>query len=167
MKQFTREEKIVSEIRNNPGIRFRELMNIVGITNGVLSYYVSKLEKVGNIQVQRKSGVSRFFMSDLSEDERQLTKYLRMTTPKKILVVLLKYKVSTFKQIVEEIKMSPSTTSFYLKKLVEDEIITVHTFTPKKYTLVKKTQIENLISEYHPDLVTIASANLEDIFSSF
>jgi len=167
MKQFTREEKIVSEIRDNPGIRFRELMNIVGITNGVLSYYITKLEKIGNIQVQRKSGVSRYFMPDLSESETILTKYLRMPTPKKILIVLLKNKTPTFKQIVEEIKMSPSTTSFYLKKLVNDDIVRVENTQNKKYSIVNQVQIANLISEYHPDLVTNATVNLEEIFSSF
>ena len=41
----TREEMIFSEIKNNPGIRFRELMKKVGITNGVMSYYLRKLEE--------------------------------------------------------------------------------------------------------------------------
>ena len=89
MQKLTREEKIILEIQNNPGIRFRELMKMVGITNGILSYYITKLEKIGTVHVQRKSGVSRFFMPDLTDDELKLTKYLRMPTPKKILVVLL------------------------------------------------------------------------------
>ena len=36
---ISREEMIVSEIKKNPGIRFRELMKQVGISNGVMSYY--------------------------------------------------------------------------------------------------------------------------------
>ena len=45
MQKLTREEKIILEIQNNPGIRFRELMKMIGITNGILSYYITKLEK--------------------------------------------------------------------------------------------------------------------------
>ena len=33
----SREELIISEIKTNPGIRYRELMNQIGVTNGVMS----------------------------------------------------------------------------------------------------------------------------------
>ena len=167
MQKLTREEKIILEIQNNPGIRFRELMKMVGITNGILSYYITKLEKIGTVHVQRKSGVSRFFMPDLTDDELKLTKYLRMPTPKKILVVLLETKESTFKQITEKIGMAPATTSFYLKQLVQDKIVRTTNNVHKKYSIIKEVKIANLISEYHPDLISNASGNLADIFSSY
>jgi len=167
MQKLTREEKIILEIQNNPGIRFRELMKMIGITNGILSYYITKLEKIGAVHVERKSGVSRFFMPDLTDDELILTQYLRMSTPKKILLALLEGKKLTFKKITEAIGMSPATTSFYLKKLVTNEII-IHTeYSPKKYSICNEIQIANLISEYHPDLIENASVNLADIFSSY
>jgi len=167
MQKLTREEKIILEIQNNPGIRFRELMKMIGITNGILSYYITKLEKIGTVHVERKSGVSRFFMPDLTDDELILTQYLRMSTPKKILLALLEGKKLTFKKITEAIGMSPATTSFYLKKLVTNEII-IHTeYLPKKYSICNEIQIANLISEYHPDLIENASVNLADIFSSY
>ena len=77
MQKLTREEKIILGIQSNPGIRFRELMKMLGITNGILSYYITKLEKIGTVNVQRKSGVSRFFMPDLTDDELILIQYLR------------------------------------------------------------------------------------------
>ena len=167
MQKLTREEKIILEIQNNPGIRFRELMKMVGITNGILSYYISKLEKIGTVNVQRKSGVSRFFMPDLTDDELILTQYLRMSTPKKILLALLEDKKLTFKQITKAIGMSPATTSFYLKKLTADKIVSTMDYSPKKYSICNEIQIANLISEYHPDLIENASVNLADIFSSY
>ena len=167
MQKLTREEKIILEIQNNPGIRFRELMKMIGITNGILSYYITKLEKIGTVHVERKSGVSRFFMPDLTDDELILTQYLRMSTPKKILLALLEGKKLTFKQITENIGMSPATTSFYLKKLVADKIVLTLSNSPKKYSICNEIQIANLISEYHPDLIENASVNLADIFSSY
>ena len=47
--KLTREERIILEINNNPGIRFRELMKSMKVTNGIISYYIQKLEKVGII----------------------------------------------------------------------------------------------------------------------
>ena len=47
----SREELIISEIKSNPGIRFRELMKKVGITNGVMSYYLRKLEQSESVWI--------------------------------------------------------------------------------------------------------------------
>ena len=48
----SREELIISEIKKNPGIRFREVMEKIGLSNGVLSYYIRKLETNGTIKTQ-------------------------------------------------------------------------------------------------------------------
>ena len=65
----SREELIVSEIKRNPGIRFREVMEKINLSNGVLSYFVRKLENNGVIKTQRTTRVSRFFINDMTEEE--------------------------------------------------------------------------------------------------
>ena len=82
----SREELIISEIKKNPGIRFREVMEKIGLSNGVLSYYIRKLETNGTIKTQRTTRVSRFFVNDMTEDESKVVSRLRQTTPKAILV---------------------------------------------------------------------------------
>jgi predicted transcriptional regulator len=163
--KLTREERIILEIKNNPGIRFRELMKSMKITNGVMSYYIQKLEKRGIIFTERKSGVSRLFTDNIDTSDMSLIKFLRTATPKKIMLVLLKDDKLTFKQITEKIQMSPSTTSFYLKKLVSSDIVRVLHGVNNKYTLENKKQISNLIVLYHPSIIDTASENLADIFS--
>jgi predicted transcriptional regulator len=163
--KLTREEKIILEIKNNPGIRFRELMKSISITNGVTSYYIQKLEKLGIIFTERKNGVSRLFIDSINTADVTLIKFLRTPTPKKIMVALLKDEKLTFRQLTEKIQMSPSTTSFYLKKLVNSNIVHVLNGTNNKYILENKKQISNLIVLYHPSLIDVASENLEDIFS--
>tara|TARA_Y100000590_G_scaffold380996_1_gene449759 strand:- start:3675 stop:4178 length:504 start_codon:yes stop_codon:yes gene_type:complete len=167
MQKLTREEKIVLEIQNNPGIRFRELMKMVGITNGIMSYYIQKLEKIGIIFVHRQAGIARLFTNDINSSEINLIQYLRTPTTKKIMVSLLAEDHLKFKQITETIQMSPSTTSFYLKKLVSSKIVNVSGSFPKVYSLLMKEKISNLIVLYHPDIVDSASTNLADIFSAY
>ena len=167
MQKLTREEKIVLEIQNNPGIRFRELMKMVGVTNGIMSYYIQKLEKIGIIFVHRQAGIARLFTNDINSSEINLIQYLRTSTTKKIMVSLLAEDHLTFKQITETIQMSPSTTSFYLKKLVSSKIVNVSGSFPKVYSLLMKEKISNLIVLYHPDIVDSASTNLADIFSAY
>ena len=167
MQKLTREEKIILEIQNNPGIRFRELMKMVGITNGIMSYYIQKLEKIGIIFVHRQAGIARLFTNDINSSEINLIQYLRTSTTKKIMVSLLAEDHLKFKQNTETIQMSPSTTSFYLKKLVSSKIVNVSGSFPKVYSLLMKEKISNLIVLYHPDIVDSASTNLADIFSAY
>ena len=167
MKNMTREEKIILEININPGIRFRELMKSVEITNGVMSYYIKKLEKNRTITTERTSGVLRLFSETIETSDKAILKFLRISTPKKIMVVLLEEDLLTFKQITVRIQMSPSTTSFYLAKLIHAEILSISKVSPKKYTLNHKQKVSNLIVLYHPSIVDSASDNLTDIFSAY
>ena len=162
-----REEMIFSEIKKNPGIRFRELMKQIGITNGVMSYYLRKLEQSESVWVDRTPRVARFYTSDLSADEAKLVKRLRQETPKKILVALVENEQLTFQELVAEICKSPSTTSFYLSQLVKENIInTSKSASVKIYFNAEKKRIANLIGEYHPDIIEQSSDNWADIISS-
>ena len=163
----SREELIISEIKKNPGIRFREVMEKICLSNGVLSYYVRKLENNGVIRTQRTTRVSRFFINDMTEEESKVVSRLRQTTPKAILVTLLENDRLEFKEIVSNVGKASATVSFYLAKLVNDEIISYKKVDLKKnYFVVEKKRIVNLITEYHPDVVENASDNLADIMSS-
>ena len=163
----SREEMIFSEIKSNPGIRFRELMKQFSITNGVMSYYLRKLEKNESVWVERTPRVTRFYSSDLSEDEAKLVKRLRQETPKKILVELVQNDQLTFKELVAKICKSPATTSFYLSQLVQDNIVaTSKSDFVKVYFNVERKRIANIIEEYHPDIIEQASDNFADIISS-
>ena len=163
----SREELIISEIKKNPGIRFREVMEKIGLSNGVLSYYIRKLETNGTIKTQRTTRVSRFFANDMTEDESKVVSRLRQTTPKAILVTLLENDRLEFQEIVSNAGKASATVSFYLSKLVADEIVSYKKVDMKKqYFIVEKQRIANLITEYHPDVIESASDNLADIMSS-
>ena len=163
----SREELIISEIKTNPGIRYRELMKQIGVTNGVMSYYLRKLEKNEFVWVERTPRVTRFYSYDLSEDEAKLVKRLRQETPKKILVALVQNDQLTFKELTAKICKSPATTSFYLSQLVKDNIVaTSKSDFVKVYFNVERKRIANIIEEYHPDIIEQASDNFADIISS-
>ena len=167
MKNMTREEKIILEINTNPGIRFRELMRSIKVSNGVMSYYIRKLEKTGIVNTERTSGVLRLFSNTIKNSDIDIIKFLRISTTKKIMVALLEEDLLTFKQITAKIQMSPSTTSFYLGKLLQTKILSISNVSPKKYTLNQKQKISNLIMLYHPPTIDSASDNLADIFSAY
>ena len=163
----SREELIILEIKKNPGIRFREVMKKINLSNGVLSYYVRKLENNGIIKTKRTTRVSRFFINDMTEEESKLVSRLRQSTPKAILITLLENDRLGFQEIVSNVGKANATVSFYLSKLVSDEIVNYKKVDlKKKYFIVERQRIANLITEYHPDVMETASDNLADIISS-
>lgn len=159
--------KIVETIEKNPGIKFREMMRVTGMKNGVLSHYINKLEEQGAISVQREPRLTKFFPLGVDKKESLLISNLRQETPKNILLSLLAQDQLTFKEIVERVKRSESTVSINLTKLVQDEIIVSkflylkRTFEIKNRDLVQKT-----INKYHPNLLDRSADHLADIFTS-
>jgi predicted transcriptional regulator len=103
----------------------------------------------------------------MTEEESKIASRLRQTTPKAILVTLLENDMMEFQGIVSNVKKSNATISFYLSKLVDDEIVNYKKKDLKKnYYIVEKQRIANLITEYHPDVIESASDNLADIISA-
>ena len=103
----------------------------------------------------------------MTEEESKVVSRLRQTTPKAILVTLLENDRLEFQEIVANVGKASATVSFYLTKLVADEIVSYKKVDLKKnYFVVEKKRIANLITEYHPDVVENASDNLADIMSS-
>lgn len=90
----TRHSQLLELIEKNPGIQFRELMRASGMKNGVLSHYVSNLEKNGSIQVKREPRQTRFFPLQITEEESKIIKALRRNTPREIIEALLVHEES-------------------------------------------------------------------------
>ncbi len=162
-----REEKIVQIIEKNPGIRFREIMDSIGLKNGVLTHYLRKLENKGMIFIERTPRVARFYPLDVTEEEQKIVKRLRQETPKRIIKALVENERLSFKEVTECVSKSPATTSFYMSQLVEDEIVSDKVFERKRvYSLNEPERMKNLIDEYQPDLIEKTTDNMSDIISS-
>ena len=49
------QNKLINFINSQPGIRYRELLRLSGLTNGVLTYHITNLEKSGRIIADRSN----------------------------------------------------------------------------------------------------------------
>lgn len=127
---------ILKLIVNYPGIRYNDLARITKLNNGVLSYSLHVLEKNDLIKVSRCSNgrTTRYFSASVSNDDFQVIGYLKNSTPNKIILLLHNNKESTtFDEIKYHIKKSSSTTSWNLKRLLNDNIITRSKSRKKNY----------------------------------
>ncbi len=158
-------QKIIDQ---NPGIQFREIMRSSGLKNGVLSHYLSKLEKHGIIKVVRGPRQTRFYSPRITEDESKIIKALRRQTQRDLLLALVKQDGLEFNELVNEVRKSPSTVSLYLSQLVQDELVEIKLEnTRKRYYIKSRMVIDQLIEDYRPGLLEKPTSGFEDIFNSF
>src|SRR3989338_5663651 len=169
IRSVNRVSKVLKTINNNPGIQFRDLMEQTGMKNGVLSHYVSKIEKNGMAQVERGARQTRFFPLNVSDSERKITTALRKDTPREIILYLMSEgdTGAEFSAIPINIGKSPSTVSTYLSQLVEDEIISTRLDNKrKKYFVSDRKSVDGLIDMYHPGFMESAADSFADTFNS-
>jgi predicted transcriptional regulator len=118
---------ILKCINENPGIRYREILKLTGMTNGVLEYHLKALEtsyKIINVD-RHKPKTTRYYPIHFPSDESEILGYMRNDTIiKRIILFILNHSICTFNQIVEHTKKAPSTISWHLKRLRLSGIIT-------------------------------------------
>ena len=163
-----RTQKLQTLIDDNPGIRFREIMRSSGLKNGVLSYYLKKLESTGAVKVVRGTRQVRFYSPDITEEESTVITALRKETPRALLLALIKEDGLEFSQLVKEVKKSPSTVSLYLSQIVADGLVEIKFVELKKRYHIKVREImDKLIEEHRPGSLDKPTSGFEDIINSF
>ena len=164
---MARPELILKTIEKNPGIRYREIMDELGLNNGTLSHHLQKLEKQSVLRVERTPRVARFYPLSVNETEIPIIKRLRQETPRRILRLLLDLDEVNFSEMFLRIKRSPGTTSRYVTGLVDDGIVKDRFEKGKRFfSLPDKYIVNKLISKYHPDLMDKTTENYSDVIES-
>ncbi|MGA7369001.1 MAG: ArsR family transcriptional regulator [Nitrososphaeraceae archaeon] len=120
-------DKIHDLIAENPGVRYKELTRLAATSNGVLTYHLRVLEKLILIRVERQSNnrVTRYFVDDIPKGDSEIIGYFRNGVTRKIILFLLKKKICTFSEIVDDIEKAPSTVSWHIKRLKEVGILQI------------------------------------------
>jgi len=160
VEDLDRSKLVLDIIKKNPGIRFNEIMRITDIRNGTLSHYVKKLEKSGNIILQRTPRVTRAYPAGINKHEAIICKYLTIPTQRNLIIFLLENKIATSIEIREFLKKSPSVISVNLNELFKAKIINKKYDIPSnKYSLKNPTEIRGIMNEYYPQLIDKLSEN--------
>ena len=164
------QEKIIQLVNEMPGIRYRELLRITGVSNGVLSYHLNLLDNLGKVQVHRVNNrVTRYFSHDVSTVESNVIGLLRQTTTRKIILYILESGPCGFNDIVTYTKKVPSTVSWHLSRLKDANIIKVR----KQYDLnyyeikINKLTLQNLLNKYNSSFIEQIVDNYVDLINEF
>ena len=116
---------LLEHIEKTPGIRYRELLRLTGLINGVLSYHLAALEKSKMIKIERQIRMTRYYPVSVSDNESAILKFIRHEPIREILLFILEHEMCTFNEIVEHTRKAPSTLSSHLMRRRDDQIVSV------------------------------------------
>ncbi|HET8794180.1 MAG TPA: ArsR family transcriptional regulator [Nitrososphaeraceae archaeon] len=145
------QETIIQFINDIPGIRYRELLRVTGLSNGVLSYHLNLLDNSGRVQIHRiNNRVTRYFSHDVSSVESNVIGLLRQPTTRKIILYMLESEPCVFNDIMNHVKKVPSTVSWHLSRLRDAKIVTVRAHNERYCYEIKmnKLVLEKLLHKY-------------------
>jgi predicted transcriptional regulator len=144
---------LMNHIEQTPGVRYRELLRLTGLVNGVLSYHLAALEKANVIKVDRESRITRYYPVNVSDKESAILKFLRQEPIRQIVFFILEYDMCTFNEIVHHSGKAPSTVSSHLKRLKEAGIVSVKYGEYQLYRLVERDLVAEVLSKYKASFV--------------
>lgn len=140
---------LMKNIEQTPGIRYRELLRLTGLVNGVLSYHLSALERANVIKVNRESRITRYYPANVSDKESAILKFVRHEPIRQILLFILEHDMCTFNEIVDHTGKAPSTVSSHLKRLRGSGIILIrHGEYHQLYRVAEGDLIAEVLSKY-------------------
>jgi predicted transcriptional regulator len=145
---------LVKHIEQTPGIRYRELLRLTGLVNGVLTHHLAALEKANIIKVYRESRLTRYYPVGVSDKESAILKFVRHEPTREILLFILENEMCTFNEIVDHTGKAPSTVSSHLKRLREADIVSVrYGENYQLYCIVEGDLVAEVFSKYTANFV--------------
>jgi len=159
-------QRIYQVIRKTPGIHLRELQKTANVSSmGNLEYHLDYLEKAKLVTSESDGNYKRFFGT--KEDPYLIKKLglLRQEIPRQITIFLLLNPEATHKQILENFEIAPSTLSFHLNKMYEQEIVNRHREGRNiHYTIENPNLLAKVLITYKPTFLDKLVDNFVDVW---
>jgi predicted transcriptional regulator len=104
------QNKLIRFINGQPGIRYRELLRVSGLSNGVLTYHITNLEKSAWIIADRNNNnkITRYYPNNIPAEEADIIGHIRNDGARQIILFILDHDSCTFNDIIKYTKHPPS-----------------------------------------------------------
>lgn len=165
LRNNLRAQKILEVVENNPGIHYSDLIKITGLTHGVTSHYLFRMEKMRLVRIRRDKRRTFIFTSKSPERLDNILIHLRRETAGRILAFLLREKAATFSEIRETSGKSPPTVSLLLTQLVEIDLVRRIPGITQKYELTNRELTLSAMETMKISKLDVMKDRFSDTFS--
>jgi predicted transcriptional regulator len=144
-----RRSKIYAIIKKSPGLHIRNLQRIMGIPLTSLQYHLNYMARRNVILEEKSEHYTRYYCKPLESGDKKILSVLRQRRLREIVMMILVGKKAKYRFIVETLKLPPSTISFYLKHLLDNQIIVRTKIGYENvYTLTDEDRIVKILIAY-------------------
>ena len=118
---------LYNAIRSEPGISFVELLEETKISRGALTYHLALMRFSGKIVLLESHGTTSYFENSdrYNPGEREVLKYLRQETDRKILISLARTPQLSRRDFEKILGVSGPTVTWHMKRLIDDGILSI------------------------------------------
>ena len=161
-------KKLYRIIEKSPGLHFREIQRRSGIAVGSLQYHLEYLQKRGFLTIQKEGKFVRYYAMRTKKivEDKDLMGLLRQEQPRHILLFLLQRRFATNEKIAQAVNLSQSTTSAYLKKMLETGALQRRKSGRKThFSISNKEKIAQLLAQYKKSFLDELVDNFVEVWS--
>jgi len=142
-------KRIYDLILNNPGLHFGKLSRELNMPKTTLNHHLTILQKSGLIKRYIEGRYHRYYISqEVSNMDKKIINVFRQETSRNIVLYLLVNVGATQTELSKSLEKHPTTIEFYLKKLIEMDIIK-RLFAENKKIIIPRVKEPKFI-EYTP-----------------
>lgn len=115
--------KIYLLIEANQGIHLRELQRLINMPLTTLEYHLSYMSRKNIIYSEKENQFRRYYTKPLDPEDKKVLSALRQRKMREIVLVVISNENAKYQYISDYLKLPHSTLSFYLKYLVNKDIL--------------------------------------------
>ena len=166
---LSRRKMIFHHISKYPGTYIREMEKALSLSVGDLQYHLQQLEKANLISSHDDGRRKRYFVkNEVSYLDHEVLSFIKMRTPRRIIIFLLLHPNSSFKEILSQFNFTKGALSFHLKKLLNaDIIINSKRETETIYKIKDENRIGQLLITYKSGIIDEALNGFVDLWTKF
>ncbi len=116
--------KIFRFLEANPGLHLRELQRRLEVPLTTLDYHLEYMARRKVIYKEKDGRFNRFYTKIFDDEDKELISVLRQRRPREIVLIILGKDGVKFQELKDILGLPSSTLSYYLKRLMDNEIIT-------------------------------------------
>jgi len=159
---LSRRKMIFHQISKYPGTYIREMEKTLSLTMGDLQYHLQQLEKADLISSHDDGRRKRYFVkNEVNYFDREILSFIKMRTPRRIIIFLLLHPESSFKETLAQFHFTKGALSFHLTKLIKANIVIN---IKREKEMIYRIKDENRISQI---LIAYQSGILDEALNGF
>jgi predicted transcriptional regulator len=158
--------RIYALIEASPGVHLRELQRILNVPLTTLEYHLNYMARKKILFAETAGHHKRYYTKPLDPEDKKVLAALRQKRMREIVLVILASGKAKYQLLGEQLRLSHSTLSAYLKYLVGNDILVKDKVGYENlYTVRDEDRVAKVLTAYKPSFLDKLVDNALDVWT--